>query len=729
MLYSIDVILLMEKHILLKSFLISPSAVVRMMYAWCMKFFLTVGSILGWTITLSIALTNYSLKSLPFILMANAVFSVVGMMLFSVLITYISSRKLIIITTLISICSILTASFFYHNKIALLVFVLIASGLCLTQVAILLSNYIEDYFSPSEAERLFPKIDSSETLGGIIGGLMLVVLGFASMSYKLLWLWAIFTAAFLFVFIVINPELPVYLEKLKKKNDEFRNKIRFNGLVQGINEIKRTPFLQLLLYVSLINWIIALLIEFQFAKAVSDSIPHHGSLIDHEIALTYGLGSLQILFHSSALVVELFATSRLLRIVGTLGGFLLHAVLMLISSFAVLLSFGYVTAILLRNNYEASSIIHKTSYETSYYAFKFGARKPIREIFEGLFMPIGAIIGTLILIGVEIFFLEEHFIYPINIFLMFLVVSMVFIAFQLKDKYADLARKNLESKNPMEQFHAIEVLGQMGHEEAVECLYKAFKETRSQKVKLNLIKAITSKGNEDTIGFLSSVVKVEKDERVRTLALEYLESKIRKNGIRNLDPDLKQKICIMIEKMIRSGCSYYVFLAANILTILGESDSPKAVSTSYSKNLFFQYFNNKFENGRDEMSRIIGKLIRNNETLLLAEIARSDRSQRIKKYFEKMTKSNDNMERLYAYYGLINMHNYKSATVFINLLLFCNNVVFKKAVVLLENVDRHCKIELRNSMHLAMGIHGIKNNITEKKVINRLSQLYKLTET
>lgn len=716
----------MEKQILANRILYSPSEMLRMMYAWFMKFFLTVGNILGWTITLSIALTNFSIKVLPFVLLVNALFAITGMLLFSVLINYIQTRNLIIVSSILSIISIITASFFYDNKIVLLVFVLIASGLFITQISILLANHLEDFFSPREAERLFPKIDSAETIGGIVAGLMLVFLGFALMSYKLLWLWAIFTIAFLFIFVLIVPEIPPELVKNERNSEQFKKRLKFNGLVQGVKEIKRTPFLQLLLYVSVINWVIAQLVEFEFAKAVNDSILSHGSLLEHEIALTYGLGSLQILFHSSALIIELLVASRLLQVVGTLGGFLIHAILTFISGLAVLFSFGYLSAVLLRNNFEISSIIHKTSYDTSYYAFRYGTQKPIREIFEGLFMPFGVIIGTLLLIGIQLFFMEDHYILAINLFLIFLVVAMVFVSFHLKDKYVKLAKINLYSNVPLEKHHAIEVLGQMGHEDAIDELCVAFKQSKDDELKLVLFTAITSKGQTEILPFLLDVIKKEK-LFFSKLAMRSLEKIILKGAIRELSPAIKRKLMNVVLGSIEDKDTYKSYLALRIAIFL-DKDRVRSMRLSVRLRTLVEYLIAEHESDQDRIESFRKRLITEKRLDYLSEIARHSHNDQIKNKFVDYLISGDDEMRLYANYGLMNMKKYSSVREFINLLLFTNNVIFKKSLSKMENLSEKSKIIIKNNLLGRSSVKSIPRTSSGKRAVRRIMKIYNLID-
>ena len=53
------------------------------------------------------------------------------------------------------------------------------------------------------------------------------------------------------------------------------------------------------------------------------------------------------------------------------------------------------SALLARNNFEMTSIVQRNAYETSYYAFRYGTLRSLREFFEGIVYPVSTIIGTL----------------------------------------------------------------------------------------------------------------------------------------------------------------------------------------------------------------------------------------------------------------------------------------------------------------------------------------------
>ena len=197
----------LTKH-LAKLLNLTSNDINRVLFAWTLKLFINIGKILGWTLMLATTITYFSIKTLPTVIIINAIFIIIGMFLFSVLIEKLNSNKLIILSTISSIIFLTLSSIFISNKFLFLLFLLIAFSLFMSQLDILTSNYLEEYFTPQEGERVFPIIDSAKTIGGILAGILLITFGFYILLQKLIWLFIIFLISFLFVFLLVKPPLP-----------------------------------------------------------------------------------------------------------------------------------------------------------------------------------------------------------------------------------------------------------------------------------------------------------------------------------------------------------------------------------------------------------------------------------------------------------------------------------------------------------------------------------------
>lgn len=463
------------RNVLAKVFHVSGGEIPRLAYGWGVRFLLKLSVIVGFTGAIAMAIARYSIEFLPIFLMVQALFAIVGMLLFSVIVDRLSGRQLIVMSTLFAICTLVLASFFSHDDVIFLTLLLVASGIFLPQVMIVVSNYLEELFSPLEADRIFPIIDTAESLGGIAGGAVLALFGLQLFGERLVLLWAGLLVVFLLVFLLFSPSLPHFLKKIEEESHHGKREksTSWNAIAKSFQEIKKIPFLQLLLSLLILHWGVAHIVQFLFTKAVDGSL-HASSLEEHEVLLVEGLGALHIFIHGFAFLVELFVVSRIIRSLGTFAGYVFHGVVTLLSSMAMLFGFYTFTAVLMRLNFEITSIFQRHSYETSYYAFRFGTNRSLREFFEGLILPIGTVCGTLIVLGVQAFFTGWHVTFVLPVVMIFLTVMMSYFALQMKRHYTETAMRSFESGVPAAQFYALEILSQRGHGKSFEFLKEIY---------------------------------------------------------------------------------------------------------------------------------------------------------------------------------------------------------------------------------------------------------------
>lgn len=481
----------MFKQFTKKLFNIRSGEMPKTSYAWFIRLLLKTGVVIGWTAVVAMFVTRYSIANLPFLFLIQATFTILGMLCFSFLLERIHVKSLLTLSSFLAAVTFFAAALFHENDLLFFALSILAYGMFLPQVVIFLSNYIEDFFSPWEGERLFPIIESAETVGGIAGGLVLANIGSDFMAYKLLYLWVALIFIFLLAVHTLCPK-GYPLDAGPRSTRQRKSRLNLHGLHRSMQEIKRLPFLQILLIVFFIQWIIVHLLEFQFTKIIDDAIGSGGSIHEHEASLTHNLGSFHIILHGSALMVELLLGSRILKFLGTFGGFLLHSLVTLLSVISLFLGFNYFTAILVRNNFEITTIIHRNSYEISYYGFRNGTQRSVREFFEGFIFPLATIFATLMLLVIQAFFLEEHFVPAVQLFLFLSALGMTFFSFHLQKSYTTMVRKLLLfSRHKGAMLHAIEILAQNGHKNNQNILLEALRKCSDNDVKKKIAQALT----------------------------------------------------------------------------------------------------------------------------------------------------------------------------------------------------------------------------------------------
>ncbi|MFA5830081.1 MAG: MFS transporter [Candidatus Gracilibacteria bacterium] len=510
-----------------KIFNISPHELPRTAYAWFVKFLHRVGFVIGWTVLTAMFVTRFSITSLPYLFLIQALLNILGMFLFAFLHEHLSVRSLIVMCALISGSLLFVATLFLNHVFIFFAFLLLTFGIFVPQLTIFISNYLEDFFSPLECERISPIIDSSETLGGIFAGLLAASLTMFVQPVKLLYIWTFFLFLLVSVTLFLQPKVSSYhhIIHAKKVSEKPFLVERFREFKSAVTHLRSVPFLQSLFVIFLLQWIIAHLLEYQYTNVIEGGLHGVQTEAAQEEGLTQGLASFYILFNACALFVQLFVASRILKKYGTVASFMIHALMTFFSALSLFFGFGTFTTILAKNNFEISGVINRNAYEASYYALKHGTQRQVRELFEALLLPLGTIIGTVMLLFIQWFFLEKDASLLIQLSFVTLALAMVVLTFRLQNRYTKLAQNNLSiGENAISKLHAIEILSQQGHKNAAPILVKALhKSSEDTLIKVKILQMLGKIGNieniPDILHFLNS-----KDQHLVLAAIKALEA-------------------------------------------------------------------------------------------------------------------------------------------------------------------------------------------------------------
>lgn len=495
----------------------------RISISWLLQFFYRMAFIISWTVLISMYVSRFGILALPYFFIIHAVFRIIGSVIYANFVNQFRKEYIILFTALIA--AILLFGALLVSKISESGFIFIALpviSIFFSQLYILNSAFIEDMFSPLESERTFPIIESAETIGGVIGGLFIAF--FASSVATIYFMHIVILSIVMIVPIIlfhrqILKKLP-FIHFRKKKQI---NKINFKKLKENLNHMKRIPFLKVLFIVILTQWIFNNLLEFQYTSAVFANIGGESQHIEQE--LTHGLGSLQILFHSFALGMQLLVASRIISSLGIIASLLLHPVVTLLSMGALLFRFGFASAVLAKTNFEMTGIIHKSAYHTSYYAIEPKAREQVREFLEGFVQPLGTLVGMCILIVMENFFIGNLLNHSVTIFMISIMTFMLIILLKNESKYTHISVKTLlHSENPALQLNAVEILGQRGHRSSAEVLTRKLQQDDiNDEVKIKIIETLAHMKAQDAILEILDCL-YSSNQKVRRAALKALDA-------------------------------------------------------------------------------------------------------------------------------------------------------------------------------------------------------------
>ncbi|MBU1018597.1 MAG: MFS transporter [Patescibacteria group bacterium] len=536
----------------------------RVIISWIITFFLRVGFIIGWTIIIAMFVNRIGIEKLPILLILNALLVILGTFIFSGLIEKVRREILIIFNIIIAAIFLLSASVFvlYSNWL-FFGLVLIAVSIMLAQLNILISVFVEELFTPLESQRTFPIIESSETIGLIVGGIIVNSLAHTIPSYKFLYIWVLFimlVIPIILSFKNLGTEIPSF-ETVKNEDKPIKR------ISDNFKKAQKSPFLKGLIVVIIFQWMFINLLEFQYTKSVQQDVFHEQeqtlvyenhsgdnlkiSLInleetkdnlmstafhsptaqrieaqnmqDMEDTLAAKLGLLQIFFGVASLFMQIFISSRILRGLGIIKSMSIHPLVAVVNISGMILRFNMFSAAIAKGAAEMTGVLFQNAYHSSYYVFGENMRDQMKELLEGIIKPMGAILGMSIIILLENFLFGKHLTLSINIILIAIAVLSAIMIFNLQDKYTNQSEKNMEKGNSNHtRLNAIEILGQKGHKIDYHQLVKiVLRKTESEEVKLKIVETFKQLKDPETIPHLITCLQSDNSD-IRLVAIEAL---------------------------------------------------------------------------------------------------------------------------------------------------------------------------------------------------------------
>lgn len=497
----------------------------RVALSWFINFFYRVGFVIGWTIIVGMFVGKYGISMLPVLFVVNAVFSIIGTLVYSTFIDKFSKDNIIFVSVTIATFILLFASFFHESRpMVFFGLLLAAEAVFLVQLKIVSNGFTETLFTPLESERTFPFIESSETIGGIIAGVLVSFLSTTINPSTFVYFWVI-SLLFILPCVLYYKTKMRGIERLSlEERGDGRGKKAPSGLPSGllerlsdsISQIRHVSFIKCLFFVVIFQWIFANLIEFQYTKAVAENVSTVvlGSGSGFEHALVHNLGTLFILFNSAALFVQLFVGGRLISSLGVVGSLLLYPVVMLLSVFGLSVQFGFPTAVLAQTNHTITHAIYLNSYHSAYYSIKEHFREHTRHFLEGIVRPLGALLGTGMLIVAQRLYSGNNLTLAINLSMAAVLVVLFLIIYSLQGRYTRLACHNLlKSENKIERIEAIEILSQKGHKSGLSVLLKVLSDPKEQDyIKIKILHALSELQDFDAIDGIIAMFKSRKIE-------------------------------------------------------------------------------------------------------------------------------------------------------------------------------------------------------------------------
>ncbi len=537
---------------------------------WLLRSIYRVGFVVGWTATMAMFVARYGIKALPYLFILNGIFTIIGSVLYSSVIHRIKKNLCLVLTIFASMGTLFLAYWFRADSFLFFAFLITAVSVFLSQFRIVLNSLIEDYFSPLESEKVFPILESSETVGGLVAGLVITFFAaFIKTSTAFIYFWA----GLLVLIVPIIMIASVVLAPVENGHGTHDKKKENPDLILKIKTIfkdnKYFAFIRGLSLIVFLQWVLFNLVEFQYTKAVYQSASHvileAGSGFEH--AFFHDLGILFIIFSATALLIQLIIGSRLVYSLGVFGSMLIHPILTILSLFGLLFSFNFTTAVLARNNFTLTGVLYSSSLESSYYAVRDNVRAYLREFLDGIVRPVGAIFGTLFILVLQNFFFGKPLILYTNIVMFVFAIILFFVIYRQQSLYTEVVCAQFDSEHEKEKIDAIDMLAQKGHNGNIEFLISkldnshesiatkkkiifALGELQNIQTVPELIKCFSSKNEEIRESALDSLSMFKnRDDFVANVVMEYeLISALKKNYKSEKNNYLRLKIIGLLSR-------------------------------------------------------------------------------------------------------------------------------------------------------------------------------------
>lgn len=501
----------------------------RIILAWSISLLFRVGFIIGWTLLVAAFVNRMGINMLPALFVLNAVFTMLGALMYSQIIDKIGKELLMSLTIITAGAFLFAASLYsFTNNMFFLGLLLVGESLLLSQLYILISIFTEELFSPLEGVRALPIIESSETIGGIMAGIIVSMLSGIIPMYKIIYIWIFFII--LIIPIIIG--FKRYREKLptiKLKADEKKDLEKHLKIKEGIKQAKKSTFLKGLTLIIVLQFMFINFLDFQYTKAIQQNVEHkyeqietNGVSGEHEIRsinpiksranitkeeeLVKELGFLIIIFSLASLLIQLLLSSRIIKQLGIVKSLAILPIINLLGVIGMSLRFGMDTAVIARGSHEMGKVIFQNSYHSSYYGVKKENRHHLKEYIEGVIKPVGAIVATIILFTLTGFFAEKFITMQINILLGVISLIVIVTIFKIAPEFAERTKAHLKRSFDLPtRLNAIELLGQRGNKDMISEFKKMLKrESENPKVKAKILEVF---GYNQEIDALSDIVE------------------------------------------------------------------------------------------------------------------------------------------------------------------------------------------------------------------------------
>lgn len=376
----------------------------KVLAAWLMVFFISMGSILGWASIQSMLLKRAGVDFLPYAYIGMGVLGMLGSSGYLMFAGAVRRDKLLIGSATCLAVALLAARMLVPSRPMgqagspwkLILFFCITFGVLILTTSIItgqLRTITDDVFRMNRGRKPSPLLHGSGTVGGICGGISVHLLTFATDTPNLVIAWALSLLAVVPLLLLLRKRydgepcgIPRDLPGKPPKPGVVGN------LAEGMRFIRGSALLRLLSLLATAFWVVAGLTDFQFSRIMDATFPS-------EQSLSRFFGDYAIGLNSAILIIQAALTGRIIQRAGA-GRCLSLPSLVGLAGFGLLAqSFSFLSGLFMRSSWEAAGrTIRSSSFQLVLNAATGTLRGRVQDFLDEVVAPAGGILSGLLVL-------------------------------------------------------------------------------------------------------------------------------------------------------------------------------------------------------------------------------------------------------------------------------------------------------------------------------------------
>jgi hypothetical protein len=508
---------------------VKKSELSDVLVCWAYRFLLQFFFVLCFTFLTAFFVMEFGVLNVVLLYLVSALFVLAGSYLFFPLVKKFLNSDLALFYILALATCLAVAFFISEVSVYATIFVLIcALSVFFSQLEIAILGLIEDYFSPAQAQRVFPLIESGQHFGGMFAGVAFVfALAYGDIrSAIVLGILAMLLLAVLCRFYTISREyLPhIYEEKQARTNEPQEIRKSFRSLLSSEFSAKLAVLVCLF-------WVIFNLGQFHVTIFISEYVGYASNMGFAQNFATL-FAKLEALLHLAALLFQILGAGRLIGVLGFAKSMQAHPLLIIGGYFVFLGNPGIFSGFAARTAMELANVLHLNAYHGAYYLFGHNFRKSFREILEGFLRPAGVILAMLVLFLLNLFVGEKNLHLMATVMIFFFAAAAFYQAAKIGKSFSKIAlNKLLESSCEKTRIESMEILCQSGHEKPIQKSIRRFALNAMQETNLSnefkkLLIRCAQKINAPKVEIFLGKMLSDNNKNIREKAWKYLKKQI-----------------------------------------------------------------------------------------------------------------------------------------------------------------------------------------------------------